>query len=49
MDDRGSFAGRGNDGNFSHRHRVQTDSGVYSASSAMGAGGSYHGGKVEGA
>jgi len=39
LDDRGSIPGRGNNGIFSPRHRVQTRSGVHPASYPMSTGG----------
>jgi hypothetical protein len=48
MEDRGSIPGRGNDGNFSLRHRVQTGYGPHKASYAMKTGGSCPGGKAAG-
>jgi hypothetical protein len=50
LDDQGSIPGTSNDGNFSLRHRVQTDSGTRSASYPMGTGeGVYPRGKAAGA
>jgi len=48
MEDRGSIAGKCNDGICSLRHRVQIGSGANPASYQMGTEGSYHGGKAAG-
>jgi len=47
LDDRLSIPGRGRD--FSHLHRVQTDSGAHPASYPMGSGGRFPGGRTAGA
>jgi hypothetical protein len=46
LDDRGSIPGRGNDGNFSHRHRIQTGSAARPVSCSMGTRGPSPGGKA---
>jgi hypothetical protein len=38
LDDQGSISGRGNDGIFSLRHRIQICSGAHSASYTVGIG-----------
>jgi hypothetical protein len=48
LDDRGSIARRGNEF-FSFHYRVQTGSGTHPASYPMGTGGSFPGGKADGA
>jgi hypothetical protein len=48
LEDRCSIPGRGNDGIFSLRHRVQTCSGYNIASYPMCIGGSFPGGKTAG-
>jgi hypothetical protein len=47
--DRGSIPGRGNDGIFSLRHRVQTGSEAHSASYSVVTTGSFPGGNAAGA
>jgi len=49
LDDRGLVPGSGNDGIFSLRHRVQTLSGAYPTTSAVGTGGYFRGVKAVGA
>jgi hypothetical protein len=49
LDDRGSIPDRGDDENFSLRHRVLSGSGTQLASHRTGTEGSYSGGKAAGA
>jgi hypothetical protein len=49
LDELGSVPGRGNDGIFSPRHRVQTSPGAHPASYPVSIGGTYPVGKAAGA